>query len=137
MEKPKRPDPALVTTVSGSGIRRPEILETPLPAGFAFAVRLLDGPEAGRVIPLTRARQTLGRSDADILIPDDSISRKHAAIEIYDADFIYLKDLASTNGTQLNGELINAAKLRHGDEIRLGDRRLAFEIERGAAPVPA
>lgn len=131
MSQSRKPTDPLETTASGAA-RRPEILELPLPAGHRFFLRQTDGAGAGARHELSKARMTLGRTDADILIADDSISRKHAAIEIYDPDFIYLKDLASTNGTMLNGELVNAAKLRHGDEVRLGDLRLVFEIERSA-----
>ena len=125
---PAIPEAGVKTTASGP-LPRPQIVEMPLPSGFRFRLRQLNGRDAGRLIELSRARQTLGRSDADVVIEDGSISRKHAAIEIYDIDFVYLKDLASTNGTFLNGEMINAAKLRAGDTVGVGDCKLEFLVE--------
>ena len=130
-DSPEPVEAGIRTTATGP-LPRPEIVEMPLPTGYRFRLRLLTGGEAGRLIELTRARQTIGRSDADVVIEDGSISRKHAAIEIYDIDFVYLKDLASTNGTFLNGEMINAAKLRHGDTVGVGDCKLEFIVEPAA-----
>lgn len=122
-------NPGLKTTSSGRIAEKPEILEMPLPAGYRFFLRGLDTPVQNQVFILQKARQIIGRVDADITIDEPSISRKHAAIEIYDIDFAYIKDLASTNGTFLNGEMINAAKLRTGDTLAIGDCRMQFLVE--------
>lgn len=54
------------------------------------------------------------------------VSRIHARL-LRDEKAVYLKDLESTNGTRLNGELIPASvekRLRDGDEITLGKLKL-------------
>ena len=57
---------------------------------------------------------------------DRGVSRRHARL-LRDGDEVYLMDLNSTNGTQLNGEPLPASvekKLRDGDEITLGHLRM-------------
>ena len=74
---------------------------------------------------------TIGRPDSalqyypDVEIDmDDAVSRRHAEI-IKREDGFYLADAGSTNGTQLNGELLPAHQERllvRGDHIRVGER---------------
>jgi len=92
----------------------------PLPPGVALTLELAEGPDDGRAIKVEWSRAVLGREAADILIADPGISRRHALLEIYDAETVLLKDLSSTNGTYHNGRLIDHCKLQDGDEIRLG-----------------
>jgi class 3 adenylate cyclase len=76
----------------------------------------------------------LGRGDADVVIDDPEISRRHALIRT-NGEFFEVEDLDSLNGTWLNGERIAAAaRLAPGDVIRLGKT----VIEVGArSPVPS
>ncbi|HEX9011160.1 MAG TPA: SpoIIE family protein phosphatase [Holophagaceae bacterium] len=79
-------------------------------------------------------RLTLGRgSGNDIVIPDPSISRSHAAIECHGGRAVLL-DLGSRNGSRVNGLRIQGPQVvAAGDEIRLGKVRVRLEAE---APVP-
>lgn len=78
-------------------------------------------------------RVTIGRStDRDIVLPDEEryVSRKHAHIEIQDAEF-YLVD-TSTNGTRLNGRKIKKnqrCKLSGGDVIEIEGWRLEVHFK--------
>lgn len=72
-------------------------------------------------IPLTREQYIVGKlkSQADIVLDNNSISRVHAAIVRRDEDY-YLYDLNSTNGTFHNGrrlEVNEHVRLKPGDEI--------------------
>jgi diguanylate cyclase (GGDEF)-like protein len=68
----------------------------------------------------------LGRdASCEIELHDDSVSRKHAAIEPV-AEGYLLTDLASRNGTYLNDQRIDARMLQNGDRIRLGNQILKF-----------
>ena len=70
---------------------------------------------------------TIGRSpDADVLILDEKASRIHAGIRLWDGDF-YIKDLKSRNGTFVNNERIELAKLKQGDRIKIGSVIFTFE----------
>src|SRR5437660_11306870 len=77
-------------------------------------------------IPLERSEVTLGRAlEADVRVNDSRASRLHARIitERDDAtgeDRYRLKDLGSTNGTLLNGKLIEEGFLQDGDKFVIG-----------------
>jgi serine phosphatase RsbU (regulator of sigma subunit)/pSer/pThr/pTyr-binding forkhead associated (FHA) protein len=83
--------------------------------------------------PLSRSRVTIGRSrESDIFLPDQWLSRHHAAIEERE-DGYWLGDLRSKNGTLLNGEPIREwRRLRPGDVITLGEHSLTFCADAGA-----
>jgi serine phosphatase RsbU (regulator of sigma subunit)/pSer/pThr/pTyr-binding forkhead associated (FHA) protein len=77
--------------------------------------------------PLAKARVTVGRSrESDIFLPDQWLSRHHAAIEER-GDGYWVADLNSKNGTLLNGEPVREwRRLRPGDVITLGEHTLTF-----------
>ena len=64
---------------------------------------------------------TIGRMKGNTIALDDaSVSVSHAKITRKGAEF-YLKDLNSTNGTMLNGQSINEARLKDGDQLKFGE----------------
>ena len=69
---------------------------------------------------------TVGRlSTNTVAIPDEHVSRRHCAIVIHQDGRIELHDVASKNGTLLNGQRIPApSPLRAGDIITLCTRRV-------------
>jgi pSer/pThr/pTyr-binding forkhead associated (FHA) protein len=68
----------------------------------------------------------IGRtSESDLQLPSDTIGRRHCSIEL-EGDTIFLRDLSSTNGTQLNGVYIDRAEFTLGDRCRLGDHLLTY-----------
>ena len=79
----------------------------------------------------------LGRSSSnDISIPDEELSRNHCLFEGEADGSIRVTDLASANGTYVNGESIGArsVKLKVGDVIDVGETELVV-VEEGAAVV--
>ena len=56
-----------------------------------------------------------------------SISRKHFEIRRKGSEFLLL-DLGSDNGTRLNGAVITEAKLKDGDEIKIGMAEHGHEL---------
>ncbi len=72
----------------------------------------------------------LGRDKkADLVIDDESASRRHAVIEKGE-DGYYLRDLGSANGTYFNGLLHSTqARLREGDRFSIGQTEFIFHDE--------
>jgi len=75
---------------------------------------------------------TLGRSrDADIVLDDPNVSRKHAEVRPSGGSWI-VRDLGSTNGVKVNGRRVDPDRpqsLKRGDVIELGTSRATFELE--------
>ena len=84
--------------------------------------------ELGRRYLLTLPTVTVGRGrDNDIIMANDSVSRRHARFERR-ADGVYLLDLNSTNGTFVNEDTqrVTERRLRRGDQISIGDMIFKF-----------
>lgn len=83
--------------------------------------------------PLAKERVSIGRSrESDIFLPDQWLSRHHAAVEQREGAF-WVGDLNSKNGTLLNGEPVREwRRLRPGDVITLGEHTLTFCADGGA-----
>ena len=107
----------------------PPSAQKPIPRDVQVTLEFTDGPERGRSVRLARTRCVVGRELGEVLVHDPLVSRRHAVVEIYDADTIILTDLTSTNGTYHNGRLIDHCKLFDGDEVRLGSSILSVLIE--------
>ncbi|MHB8483555.1 MAG: ATPase, T2SS/T4P/T4SS family [Nitrospiria bacterium] len=72
----------------------------------------------------------IGRSpDGELVLPEPSISRKHARIVSSDGEYL-LEDLNSRTGTRLNGTPVLKASLKNNDQIRLGPFTLVYQIQR-------
>ena len=90
-------------------------------------IELISGVRSRRV-DLLAERTTIGKAaENDIAVDDDATaSGLHAVLERFAAGWC-VTDLGSSNGTWVNGERIWASRrLRHGDEIRIGQTRLVF-----------
>jgi hypothetical protein len=70
-----------------------------------------------------RGKYLIGRSPScDLEIPDRTMSRQHAMLEVVDDERIYLTDLDSRNGTKVNGErIMNTVRLKPEDIVSFGD----------------
>ncbi len=91
------------------------------------------GASAGTLIEL-HGQMVVGRDPGcDIVILDESISQDHALFWERDGQ-VTLSDVASTNGTSVNGvEITRQVALRSGDSVRLGGVMLEY-IERPCRP---
>jgi pSer/pThr/pTyr-binding forkhead associated (FHA) protein len=89
-----------------------------------------EGVLAGKRVPVS-GELTLGRENADVLLEDDLVSRRHALVRHTGAG-LEIVDLGSSNGTFVNGARIQAPQALHdGDAIRLGGVSLVVDL-RGA-----
>ena len=82
-----------------------------------------------RIVPLDTERITIGRSSAsDLSFPEDNgLSRQHLSIERTSEGWA-LSDLASKNGTILNGNRVSAkTPLKAGDRIMAGHLIVVYD----------
>ncbi len=91
--------------------------------GMLVVVR---GPNAGARFLLDRDRVVVGRHpDCDIFLHDVTVSRRHSEIRRTARGF-ELEDLASLNGSYVNGQRVDAQLLQTGDELQIGRFKLLF-----------
>lgn len=79
---------------------------------------------------LEKGTYIIGRDkNCDLFIDDNTISRKHARLEVFDDDSATITDLGSRNGVVVNTELKSGTvKLSHNDVIELGRIELLMKI---------
>ncbi|GAA3311888.1 FtsK/SpoIIIE domain-containing protein [Arthrobacter ramosus] len=87
------------------------------PAALSLLVHA--GPAAGMVIPLERGTYGIGRSNADICLPDPDVSRVHAVLTISETA-VTITDNGSANGTVVDGRKVRSAPLSTASRIRCG-----------------
>ncbi|MFP3459404.1 FtsK/SpoIIIE domain-containing protein [Arthrobacter globiformis] len=102
-----------------------------LPSAVLLAVE--SGPAAGTVLPLRRGSYRIGRTNADLTIPDADLSREHAGIEVSDTA-LTLVDLGSINGTEVDGKRVSKTPVAIGSRIRCGNSSMSVML---AAPAEA
>lgn len=96
-------------------------------------LRGLTGPWLNKIFPVSGV-VTVGRSGGvEVQLDDDSVSRRHAELEVRPNGAVVLRDLGSANGTLLNGEPVaEEMELVPGDIVQFGVLELAFENRTGA-----
>ena len=89
-------------------------------------IMYLNGTLTGQTVELPPGGATIGReSDNAIQIPMGGVSRYHAKIEQDAAGNWQIRDLGSTNGTQVDDfPVVGAARLSNGSVITIGDQLL-------------
>jgi len=93
-----------------------------------------DGPPAvltlptGQRIELHEGHYIIGRHlENDIVLNDTNVSRRHAEF-VCAAGEVVVRDMGSTNGTKVNGVVVNGEQLlQHGDVINFGSAQVTFE----------
>ncbi|WP_153555698.1 ATP-binding protein [Roseimaritima sediminicola] len=89
-----------------------------------FVIR---GRDQGRHFNLPRGPQTIGRDPkAGIQLLDSEVSREHAVISSEDGLQYQIRDLNSSNGTEVNGAEVAEQVLRSGDRIQIGQTLMIF-----------
>ncbi len=91
-----------------------------------ITLRIVDGADRGRIYDEFKPPITIGREEGNsIQLNDERVSRFHLKIQ-RDHEDLVLTDLASTNGTKVNGEETHLRILRHGDMISVGRSVLVY-----------
>jgi predicted component of type VI protein secretion system len=88
---------------------------------------LAEGPD----ILVSRSLVLVGRHpQCDVRLPSIRVSRRHCCLTEVDGAII-VRDLGSTNGTLINGQRVEAGRLRPGDELSIANLR--YRLEQGQA----
>src|SRR4051794_18571200 len=88
--------------------------------------QVVEGVDKGRVFRDLPTPVTIGREEGNLLrLNDERVSRYHAKVQ-QDGDDIILTDLESTNGTRVNGTVVQIRRLRFGDRVCVGRSMLLF-----------
>jgi pSer/pThr/pTyr-binding forkhead associated (FHA) protein len=112
-------------------LRRPSAL-----GGKSIYLTVIEGDLKGQSFDITGlGTYTIGRRDCDIVLEDEKVSRKHASIIIVQVDKYSVQDLASRNGTFVNGVRLTRRNIQHNDLIRIGSCTLRFTVFDGPVPV--
>jgi Nif-specific regulatory protein len=87
---------------------------------------VIAGPLHESTFLLTGDETPVGRDASNVMaISDPSLSRRHCAI-LRQGDQFKIRDLASRNGTFVNGVSVEESSLKHGDQIAVGDSVFLF-----------
>ncbi len=99
--------------------------------GRLVVVASPDGePPSGSVIPLD-AVTTIGRDVNNTVVVEDAFASSQHAVLTFRGRAWYVEDRGSTNGTYVNGSLVDDVEpLGFGDEIQVGRVRLRLERPR-------
>lgn len=118
-------DPGGTTVADVSAAR-----DLAIPVGRNIMLEVTEGPRKGLKFEFKKGNVVIGRgADADLTIDDDKISRKHCIIEAFARDLVFISDLASTNGTSINGMQVRSTKLKDGDKIGVGNSTMILHVE--------
>jgi ABC transport system ATP-binding/permease protein len=81
-----------------------------------------------QVVQLGSGRLTIGRDASnDLVLADPNVSRFHAEVARLSDGRVAIRDLASRNGTRVDGEAIRSAVLQPGSQVGIGPYRLVFD----------
>ena len=81
-----------------------------------------------QLVQLAKRQLTIGRDTSnDVVLQDPNVSRFHAEVARLDDGRVAIRDLASRNGTRVDGELVRTALLEPGSEVGIGPYRLVFD----------
>lgn len=98
---------------------------------FLIMINAKSAAMVGKMTKLGEGEVVMGRApDVGLQIEDDGVSRRHCKIVSSSTGYFQLIDLGSTNGTYLNGNRIDVAKLQEGDKIQVGSNTvLKFSMQ--------
>lgn len=98
------------------------------PAGSGAHLMVVKGSHGEQEILLRGDVTVIGRDpESSIFLNDVTVSRKHAEI-LLSKNRYTLRDSGSLNGTYLNGERVDEAELKSGDELWIGKYKMIFVV---------
>ncbi len=94
--------------------------------GGTSMIRFVDGPLAGRTIPLNKTQFSIGREPTnDIVINNPAVSRQHARLVSGPSGW-GIEKINPQNTVQVNGHEVAQAPLHNGDTVAVGPVNFQF-----------
>ncbi len=93
--------------------------------------------DTGRAFTLRAGDNIVGREEGELVLPDRTVSRRHAKVRVEANGSVSVEDLGSTNGTKHNGGPTPAGRvvpLENGDKIQFGSVKLTAHLPQTASP---
>lgn len=104
-----------------------------MPSAHVTVLHFIRGKYQGQEFPLDKEAFIAGRSsEADLILADDAVSRKHARFYARRGRH-WVRDLGSRNGTLINGERVEKHCLRSGDRLAIGSSLARIEFREPGA----
>jgi hypothetical protein len=95
-----------------------------------IGIRIHRGNELLEAQVFDRDLIKIGRlTSAHLRLEDPKVSRIHAVIEFTDGREVSIIDMGSAEGTRVNGEKVSRSRIKHGDEVVLGESRLVIVLD--------
>jgi DNA-binding NtrC family response regulator len=100
----------------------------------AFRLRVVTGPDAGKVLMLDQGTTMVGgHADNDLVLTDATVSRHHLEIKVR-RDGIEVRDLDTTNGTKHGGVRVGQIVLTDAARLRVG-KHTEIDVEPVDRPI--
>ncbi len=103
-------------------------LQAQLHKSVSPSLVVIAGPDVGLRMRLDRSVEVGRDPTTSFALRDESISWRHVRVEDRGAGEWAAVDMASTNGTMVNGEKTSETVLKSGDRIMIGKSILEFQV---------
>jgi DNA-binding NtrC family response regulator len=121
-----------------TGEHNTTVVPVPSSGNLGTKIVVVEGPDAGASLVITRARHTIGRHPTnDLVLSDHAISLVHLEVQRSGQDLLVLRDAQSTNGTWLGPNRLFEAQVAPGTLIKVGATLLRVEAHERALPAAA
>lgn len=119
----------LTTSVATSTLKARETMPNRLPPVIELTPHIVvKGLEEGVTQPFSEEKITIGRrTDNQVVLDADNISRNHASIERLSGKY-FIRDLDSANGVYVNEQKVDLVELNDGDRVRIGNYTLIVNL---------
>ncbi len=103
-----------------------KVVRPPRQTTRVIVLEVTSGPSRGKRTAFRKEKILIGRANADLVIQDADVSRRHAVLELSEGNQVVLRDLASANGTFVNDRKISNCVLVDQDRIEVGETEIMF-----------